>query len=520
MKNILFIGLLLLSMSACSSFLEEYSQDLARVENITDLDELLLGSAYLPAGKISSTSSGGSSMNGDPYSYFIHFMSDELQQNGSQVDRSAFDPMSSSIFGYYTWQRNVGIDIKGTMIGMENSFWKSTYQYINATNMILDELENVSAKGNEEELNKIRIEGEARFLRALYYFSLVNLYAEPYAPSKAAQTQGIPLKLTSYIEDKDYTCSRVSEIYEQIIRDLKKAEECLAQTSRKSVYRADLTATYLLMSRVYLYMQDYKNARTYAQYVLDRNDNLTDLKSFAGQDNVFTSQSSEVLFSMGGHLLSSYIYGSDSNEEQYPFYVSEDLIKAFDNDNDLRKSLYITEGTFGYYYKKIYWGRSHYNEACSVSDNFMFRTSEAYLNLAEAAAFDADEPTARRILGLLQAKRFSTPPAITESGNALIDLIRHERQRELCLEGHRWYDLRRYTVCEKYPWSKSFQHVFTDYELSLSVYDYVAIRTRVFELEANDKAYTLSFPKEVLDFQNNLSKNERPDRIPVETINH
>ena len=62
MKNILFIGLLLLSMSACSSFLEEYSQDLARVENITDLDELLLGSAYLPAGKISSTSSGGSSM--------------------------------------------------------------------------------------------------------------------------------------------------------------------------------------------------------------------------------------------------------------------------------------------------------------------------------------------------------------------------------------------------------------------------------------------------------------------------
>ena len=57
MKNILFIGLLLLSMSACSSFLEEYPQDLARVENITDLDELLLGSAYLPAGKISSTSS-------------------------------------------------------------------------------------------------------------------------------------------------------------------------------------------------------------------------------------------------------------------------------------------------------------------------------------------------------------------------------------------------------------------------------------------------------------------------------
>ena len=48
MKNILFIGLLLLSMSACSSFLEEYSQDLARVENITDLDELLLEALISP----------------------------------------------------------------------------------------------------------------------------------------------------------------------------------------------------------------------------------------------------------------------------------------------------------------------------------------------------------------------------------------------------------------------------------------------------------------------------------------
>ncbi|MFR7810102.1 MAG: RagB/SusD family nutrient uptake outer membrane protein [Butyricimonas faecihominis] len=26
--------------------------------------------------------------------------------------------------------------------------------------------------------------------------------------------------------------------------------------------------------------------------------------------------------------------------------------------------------------------------------------------------------------------------------------MREERQRELCSEGHRWYDLRRYTVCE------------------------------------------------------------------------
>ncbi len=71
--------------------------------------------------------------------------------------------------------------------------------------------------------------------------------------------------------------------------------------------------------------------------------------------------------------------------------------------------------------------------------------------VAEAAALDEDEEKAREMIGLLQAKRFAVPPVVSATGNDLIDLIREERQRELCLEGHRWYDLRRYTVCTKYP---------------------------------------------------------------------
>lgn len=37
MKNILFIGLLLFTLSACSDFLKEYSQDLSKVETVSDL---------------------------------------------------------------------------------------------------------------------------------------------------------------------------------------------------------------------------------------------------------------------------------------------------------------------------------------------------------------------------------------------------------------------------------------------------------------------------------------------------
>lgn len=77
---------------------------------------------------------------------------------------------------------------------------------------------------------------------------------------KQATTPGIPLKLTSYIEDKEYEMSTLEEVYGQIIDDLEEAEACLKQTETVSIYHADLTATYLLMSRVHLYMQDYKNA--------------------------------------------------------------------------------------------------------------------------------------------------------------------------------------------------------------------------------------------------------------------
>ena len=45
------------------------------------------------------------------------------------------------------------------------------------------------------------------------------------------------------------------------------------------------------------------------------------------------------------------------------------------------------------------------------------------------------------------------------SGEELVRFIREERRRELCLEGHRWFDLRRYKVAEKYPQETTVNHI-------------------------------------------------------------
>lgn len=51
MKRILIICCIAGLFSACSDFLKEYSQDLAKVESFSDLDEVLLGKGYLPWGR-------------------------------------------------------------------------------------------------------------------------------------------------------------------------------------------------------------------------------------------------------------------------------------------------------------------------------------------------------------------------------------------------------------------------------------------------------------------------------------
>lgn len=132
------------------------------------------------------------------------------------------------------------------------------------------------------------------------------------------------------------------------------------------------------------------------------------------------------------------------------------------------------------------------------------------MNAAEAAAYLGDEGTARSILKELRDYRMIDSRSITESGESLVTLIRSERQRELCLEGHRWFDLRRYSVCEKYPYSKTITHYYTSFTWDGPEY------TKAYTLQINDPAYTLALPKEVRDFQNSLGANNRPVRTSTD----
>ena len=61
----------------------------------------------------------------------------------------------------------------------------------------------------------------------------------------------------------------VAKVYEQIVKDLKESVDCFHEKPPdKSFYWASKGAAVLLLSRVYLYMQDWKNVEITAKELL------------------------------------------------------------------------------------------------------------------------------------------------------------------------------------------------------------------------------------------------------------
>lgn len=503
--------------TSCSDFLEEYSQDKAQVETWEDLDELLLGDGHLEPALFSNNDDTDSETPENLN--ILHLMGDEMQENPIQYGEDDLLYYRKNRFAFFTWQQDTGMDEEFTYRGGDEYYWDMLYRKINTCNMVLALIDEQPEEDEEDTYGKERVKGEAYFLRAAYYFLLVNLYGAPYNPATAASTPGVPVKLTEYVEDREYQREPLTTVYAQILDDLQNAETCLTGKSHQSVYHPDLTATLLLRSRVHLYMQDWEAAASDARRVLDLQSGLLDLHSLGeGQDALYAS-SPETIFSMGGYLVSVLFadYRSYWGFSMYPFYVvSDDMVALYDR-TDLRSTRYIGESeryNQRMVFLKVSGQESSWGSYDEVSDCFLLRTPEAYLTLAEASAFAGDEQTAQRTLETFLDTRMESHRDVTESGNALIDLIREERAREFLLEGHRWFDLRRYTVCQPYPWSKTIEHRHIYYNGDNPGY------ADWYRLEPNDDAYTLPIPRKVREFQVSIGNNTRPARSAFRTENY
>lgn len=519
MKKILLSSIILLTSLCGCHYLDDYSQDLVVVKSVSDLDELLLGDVYMP-----SLTKVAELAFGDP-GWFLLTLDDDINTvvyEERQATSTAYHMgesaglLNTTYFGYTAWQMEVGRPHDGGNLNGDERLWNDFYSRINICNIILDEVEKLPVELDSERLAALRVRGEAHFLRAYFYFILNNVYGDMYDPEKASATLGVPLKLTAYVEhDKNKTSqfdrATLDKAYAQIIADLQTSINYFNQSPQThSYYRASGQAARLLLSRVYLYMQEWDKARTVLTELLNQRPPLLSYTSLvAEKDNVITRNNREILFSQGSLNVQNSVDGLIGD-----FCVSEELYNLYEED-DTRKALFFTRksSTDALAIKGKYQQSIHQSY---VSDLYMLRTSEAYLNMAEACVMAGDPTEAHRWLNDFRRYRITNYQDKTYDTETLVEEIRNERRKEFCIEGgHRWFDLRRYAVNKQYPYSKELERVFAYYNGQTQL-----IHTEIFRLEENSPAYTFLIPRKVLEFDTGMPDNTpRPSRAAAEIIN-
>jgi hypothetical protein len=142
--------------------------------------------------------------------------------------------------------------------GVVNNVWTGHYQGVARTNQALDKLQNATF----DAATKNALIGEAKFLRAYFYFNLVRLYG------------GVPLldKVPTPAEansDKYQTRASAADVYKFIISDLDFAVANLPDKGATDVGRATKSAAQSLEAKVYLYMKNYQKAYDLSKAVID-----------------------------------------------------------------------------------------------------------------------------------------------------------------------------------------------------------------------------------------------------------
>lgn len=496
---ILWASLLL----GCSDFLEPKSQSEFVPKTVQDLNEMLLGEVY------TGPEDGG--MFGA-----LGILDDDITTRPKNYDKEVQSAVDQVRYAY-TWSDD------RYLYASNYNVYGTVYERIVGCNAVLDFITDVS--GTNEQKDFVR--AQALAMRGYYYFYLVNLYGKPYSFDKTAP--GVPLKLHSKLESSTPARNSVEEVYGQVVSDLSEAERLYFSLSPslqwKSDGRASLPMIQLLLSRVYLYMEDWKQAITYSEKVIgNTNFSILDLSTIApfvenvsGYPVYYKYSNPEVIFLFGAEsdVLSlsqnSYIYEIKEGKYYFSHYnvASEELVGAF-NDTDLRKNRYLmrTSGTEMFYcpFGK-YEGDADFGMSVGIGEQWggALKITEAYLNAAEAAAVlyakgegDTYKTQALDWINQLRYYRFSSGDYkkvedVSEvSKGTLLDFIREERRRELCFENHRWFDLRRYGM---EPLTHKWYNPTGDFV--------------EYSLEKNDPGFTLLIPKEAMEMNPALVQNDK-----------
>lgn len=352
--------------------------------------------------------------------------------------------------------------------------WKTAYLGIGAANAAIDGIPAVTMN----EAKKSALIAEARLLRALYYYHLVQLFGDiPYIgefvsdPSKVIAISKTP----------------TAKVYENIIADCEYAIVNLPDTyANNNKARPSKGAAQTLLASVYMVLKKWDDAAKMAEAVINDANKyqyalVKDYNSLWDADLGFQTEHVWVVDFLGG------ITGENASNQDYTapmtgvrdadmlgwsVIVPSNGVYGSFSDQDYRKKIsFLTETPIKGVmtpYQKWKWPRIHTAKWClhpgtnagadgSDSDikHVIFRYAEVLLMAAEALNESKGGPTekAYSYINAVRARARYTPqgvqnyPADLATGMSQTDFrkaVQEERRIELAFEWKRWYDIKRW----------------------------------------------------------------------------
>lgn len=441
--NLIAIALLGVSFSSCSDFLEQNPQ--------TDLSE---NDFYKTADDIASAVNGAYSSLQESDIYGNWYIFGEIPSDNTRNQLSGSVTTQDEFDKFY-------IDTQNATIA---NFWKAAYKVINRTNTVLGRIDGIPI--DAKLANRFKL--ECKFIRALMYFNLVRVYGD--VP--------LVLKEINIAESYDILREPQTNVYNQIIADLKEAQALPVSYSAVDDGRATQGAAKALLGKVYMTLRNYTEAETILGEVINSGrysllENTPGSLNIDGYGSVFSPINHnsregifEIQFLKGGYGEGSNYANNFAPENSGTNVVpvggtggnnvpEMDIYNAYE-EGDLRRDFSMSLG-YNDNRKNNEWVESRYvckfmdvpYQNNDASNNYpVIRYADVLLMYAEALNQNGKTAEACRYLNMTRRRGFgyqtteTSPVDLQTTDKTQFErMVEQERRVELAFENHRWFDL-------------------------------------------------------------------------------
>lgn len=311
--------------------------------------------------------------------------------------------------------------------------WIGLYDVVRRANFVIQGVDNYVG---EETDAAMRLQAEAKIIKALMLVEAHRLYGEPYRDG--SEMSVVYVSDPNDIFQKNARLS-TNELFGLVKADINSALPFLSAVDNVNFVSSDLA--HGLLMKLAMMEEDWSGVVTSADNIL--NNTSVNLSTINNYDLMWgeNDEDGEAIFKVALDSDDNQLGDLYFNDGVGPVFDPNDDIMSLYGSGDVRfGNFFLNDPTYGMIISKYLGPASNRG----LHEAFVMRLSEVVLTKAEAHMELGQEQEALSMLDLLRSNRIAGFTSPSESGSQLMESIRLERRKELVYEGFRFSDLKRW----------------------------------------------------------------------------